>query len=299
MSAKTETHPVIRWLRAIRLGLHLLQGLLTAFILFPILGPAARKRLIRSWSLALLAILNIRLTARGAIPQHGGKGILFVANHISWLDIYLLNALHPLRFVSKAEVRAWPLIGFLAAKSGTLFIERTRRHDTGRASQAIERALRDGDHIALFPEGTTSDGSQVLHFHASLLQPVIDADAPVQAVTIAYFGENGEIDTAPAYIGDLSLAQSLKQILRRPAIHAQLHFAALVQPRGKDRRQLAGALHNLITNALRPAYPCTTPGTPVYPPGAPPTGSLPTDSRYPAPAHPGARSGPAPTSGRK
>jgi len=250
-----ETAPAIRWLRAVRVGLHLLQGFLTALLLFPLLGLIARRHLSRSWSAKLLAILNVRLTVQGTIPPRGGRGILFVANHISWLDIYLLNALHPLRFVSKAEVRAWPLIGFLAAKAGTLFIER-RRHDTVRANQAIEGALRDGDHIALFPEGTTSDGSHVQHFHASLLQPAIDADAPVQAVAIAYFGENGESDTAPAYIGDLSFGDSLKQILRRPAIHAQLHFCALVQPHGKDRRQLAGALHNAVTNALRPAYAC-------------------------------------------
>lgn len=256
MSAKRETHPAIRWLRAIRVGLHLVQGFLTALILFPILGQPARNRLIRSWSAKLLAILNIRLTLRGAIPQRGSQGTLFAANHISWLDIYLLNALHPLRFVSKAEVRAWPLVGFLAAKAGTLFIERSRRHDTVRANRAIESALRDGDYIALFPEGTTSDGSRIEHFHASLLQPAIDADVPVQAVAIAYFGENGEIDTAPAYIGDLSFGDSLKQILRRPVIHAQLHFVAALAPRGKDRRQLAGALHNSITNALRPACAC-------------------------------------------
>lgn len=249
MSAKQETAPFVRRLRAVRLGLHLMQGVLSAFILFPWLGPPARNRLIRGWSLKLLAILNIRLTVRGTIPRHGGKGVLFVANHISWLDIFLLNAHHPLRFVSKAEVRAWPLIGFLAAKSGTLFIERTRRHDTGRANQAIERALRNGDHVALFPEGTTTDGSHVRHFHASLLQAAIDADVPVQAVALGYFGETGEIDTAPAYIGDLSLGDCLKQILRRPVIHAELHFAAMVAPRGKDRRQLAGALHNIITGA--------------------------------------------------
>lgn len=246
----TETAPIIRWLRAIRLGLHLIRGLLTASALFPLLGQPARNRLIRNWSAKLLAILNIRLTVQGAIPPRGRQGILFTANHISWLDIFLLNARHPLRFVSKAEVRAWPLIGLLVVKAGTLFIERARRHDTGRANQAIESALHNGDHVALFPEGTTTDGSQVRHFHASLLQPAIDAGAPAQAVAIAYFGENGEIDTAPAYIDDLSFGDCLKQILRRPVIHAQLHFVTVVAPHGKNRRELAGALHNAITNAL-------------------------------------------------
>lgn len=299
MSKTRETAPAIRLLRTTRLALHLLQGFLTALLLFPAIGQATRDLLIRSWSAKLLAILAIRLTVRGTIPQRGGKGILFAANHISWLDIYLLNATHPLRFVSKAEVRNWPLVGFLAAKSGTLFIERTRRHDTGRANQEIESALRNGDHIALFPEGTTSDGSHLRHFHAPLLQPAIDADAPVQAVAIRYFGGNGEIDTAPAYIDELSFGDSLQQILRRPAIQAELHFAALLAPHGKNRRELAGVLHNTVTNALRPAYPCTTAGTPGDLPGGSPTDSPPTDSRYPAPAHPGARLDPTPTSVRK
>jgi len=255
-----QTAPTIRWLRAVRVGLHLVQGVSTAALLFPLLSHAMRRRLVQSWSAKLLAILNVRLTVRGNIPQRAGTGLIFAANHISWLDIYLLNALHPLRFVSKSEVRAWPLIGFLAAKAGTLFIERSRRHDTLRANQTIESALRNGDHIALFPEGTTTDGSHVQHFHAALLQPAIDADTPVQAVTIAYFGKNREIDTAPAYIGELSFGDSFQQILRRPTIHAEVHFAAILAPHGKDRRQLAGALHNIIVGALRPTPSGPSPG---------------------------------------
>ncbi len=299
MSKISETAPAIRLLRTTRLALHLLQGFLTALLLFPALSQPTRNALSRSWSAKLLAILAIRLTIVGTVPRRSGKGILFAANHISWLDIYLLNAVLPLRFVSKAEVRSWPLIGFLAAKAGTLFIERGRRRDTGRANQEIENALLNGDHIALFPEGTTSDGSHIRHFHAPLLQPAIDADTPVQPVAIRYFGENGEIDTAPAYIDDLSFGDSVKQILRRPRIHAELHFAATVTPHGKNRRELAGVLHNTITNALRPAYPCTTHEKPDDLPGVPPTDSPPTDSRYPAQAHPGALLDPAPTSARK
>ena len=299
MSKHSETPPAVRLLRATRMALHLLQGFLTALLLFPAISQSARNALSRSWSAKLLAILAIRLTVRGIIPQRSRKGILFAANHISWLDIYLLNAVLPLRFVSKAEVRSWPLIGFLAEKAGTLFIERTRRSDTGRANQEIESALRNGDHIALFPEGTTTDGSHIGHFHAPLLQPAIDADAPVQPVAIRYFRENGEIDTAPAYIGDLSFGDCLQQILCRPAIQAELHFAALVTPHGKNRRELAGVLHNTVTNALRPACPCTTAGTLGDLPGGSPTDSPPTDSRYPAPARPGALLGPTPTSVRK
>lgn len=297
--SKAETAPAIRLLRLARLALHLAQGALTALLLFPFLPQSARNILIRSWSAKLLAILGIRLTMRGGFPKHGKQGILFAANHISWLDIFLLNAVRPLRFVSKAEVRHWPVAGFLAAKAGTLFIERNRRHDTGRTNQDIENALRNGEHVALFPEGTTTDGSEVRHFHASLLQPAIDADVPLQAVAIRYSRDDGEIDTAPAYIGDLSFGDCLKQILRRPAIHAELRFAETVAPHGRNRRELAGTLHNAITSALFPARPGTTPETPGDLRGAPPTGSPPTDTPYPGPADSAALLTPAPTSVRK
>lgn len=296
---RPETPPAIRLLRLTRVGLHLLQGVLTALLLFPVLRQSARNLLIRSWSAKLLAILAIRLTVRGNLPRHGKQGVLFAANHISWLDIYLLNALHPVRFVSKSEVRSWPVIGFLAAKAGTLFIERNRRRDTGRVNQTIESALRDGDHVALFPEGTTSDGSHVRHFHAPLLQPAIDADAPLQPVAIRYFKENGEIDMTPAYIDDLSFGDCLRQILRRPAIYAELRFAESVAPHDRNRRELAGVLHNAITSALFPARPGTISETPGDLRGAPPTGSLPIDSPYPGQADSAALLSPTPTSDRK
>jgi len=296
---RLETPPAIRLLRLTRVGLHLLQGVLTALLVFPVLRQSVRNFLIRSWSAKLLTILAIHLTVRGNLPRRGDKGVLFAANHISWLDIYLLNALAPVRFVSKSEVRDWPLIGFLAAKAGTLFIERNRRRDTGRVNQTIESALRSGDHVALFPEGTTSDGSEVRHFHAPLLQPAIDADAALQPVAIRYLRENGEIDTTPAYIDELSFGDSLQRILRRPAIHAELHFTAPALPHGMNRRELAGVLHNAITNALFPAHPGTTPETPGGLRGAPPTGILPTGTPYPGPADSAALLNPAPTSDRK
>lgn len=252
-----QTAPITRLARATSLALHVLRGLLSAALLFPFLAPCARSRLVRNWSAKLLDILRIRLTIRGDAPRLSGcgGGILLAANHISWLDIFLLNAVHPMRFVAKSEVRGWPLVGFLSARTGTLFLDRSSRRDAGRANRDIESALREGDFVALFPEGTTTDGRQVRHFHAALLQPAIDADAPLQAVAIRYTGENGEPDTAPAYIDDLSFGDSLRNILRRPAIQAELHFTALLAPHGRNRRELAGTLHNAISDTLFPARP--------------------------------------------
>lgn len=267
-----QTAPAVRLLRTVRLALHVLRGLLSAALLFPFLAPSARSGLIRNWSAKLLLILCIRLTTRGDLPRRGERGILFAANHISWLDIFLLNAAHPMRFVAKSEVRGWPLAGFLAARAGTLFLDRSRRRDAGRANRDIESALREGDFVALFPEGTTTDGCRVRHFHAALLQPAIDADAPLRAVAIRYACENGEPDTAPAYIDDLSFGDSLRNILRRPAIQAELHFAAPLAPHGRNRRELAGTLHNAISGVLFPAHPARPPNPLTESPEVKPAG---------------------------
>jgi len=278
------TSATVRWIRLIRLGWHILHGLLSAALVFPRVDRAARNRRIRAWSAKLLAILAIRLSIRGNPPQGGAHGAMVVANHISWLDIFVLNAVQPLRFVSKAEVRDWPLIGRLVRSAGTLFIERGKRQDTGRANRDIEHALLAGDLVALFPEGTTSDGTELKHFHASLLQPAVDAGTPLYPVALRFLKENGEIDSAPAYIGDLSFVECLQQILSRPAIHAELHFCAAISPHGLNRRQLAGHAHNLITSVLFPARHGRISGTTGDLPDASPTGSRPTDTRYPAPA---------------
>lgn len=283
MASRRQTPAPLRLIRLARMGLHLGQGVLTTALIFPFLGQAARTWLIRSWSAKLLALLAIRLSVHGAPPRPGGKGGLVVANHISWLDIYALNAVQPLRFVSKAEVSEWPVVGYLARSAGTLFIRRGKRQDTGRTNRDIENALLGGDLVALFPEGTTTDGTEIKHFHASLLQPAIDADVPLYPVALRFLQENGEIDTAPAYIGDLSFGECLQQILRRPAIHAELHFAAAIQPHGHSRRELAGHAHNRITSVLFPARRDRISGTTDDLPDASPSGSHPTDSPYPAP----------------
>lgn len=284
MASFRQTPAPLRLIRLTRMGLHLGQGVLTAALIFPFLGQTARTWLIRSWSAKLLALLAIRLSVHGAPPQPGGKGGLVVANHISWLDIYALNAVEPLRFVSKAEVSEWPVVGYLARSAGTLFIRRGKRQDTGRTNRDIENALRSGNLVALFPEGTTTDGTELKHFHASLLQPAIDAQAPLYPVALRFLREDGGIDTAPAYIGDLSFGDCLKQILSRPSIRAELRFGDAIQPHGHSRRELAGYAHNRITNALFPAPHDRKPETTDDLPDAPPTNSPPTNTPYPAPA---------------
>src|SRR6185295_28294 len=135
------------------------------------------------WNARLLRLLGIALHSSGT-PRQGAT--LIVSNHVSWLDILVINAVHPVRFVSKAEVRHWPLLGWLVACAGTLFIERERRRDALRVVHQVAAALRAGEIVALFPEGTTSDGNGVLPFHANLLQAALSAHAPMQPIALRY-----------------------------------------------------------------------------------------------------------------
>ena len=132
---------------------------------------------------------------------------------MSWLDIFVINAAYPAAFISKAEVRDWPLIGWLAAKNETVFLRRGSRGHARIVNAEIASLLGRGRQVALFPEGTTTDGSHVHPFHAALLQPAIDAGAPIQPLALCYRLPDGSFTRAPAYDGDVSLLDCLKAIV--------------------------------------------------------------------------------------
>lgn len=259
---------LIRTLRLVRLVLHLLAGVVKAALLLPLVGRARRTELIRRWSAGVLAILNVRLSVRGEVPDVSAAGVMFVANHISWLDIYLLDAVCPVRFVAKAEVRAWPVIGWLAEKIGTLFIERTRRHDTARAGREVVDALRQGDCVAVFPEGTTSNGTMLRPFHASLLQSAITSGARLWPVAIRYQHRDGTANLSPAYVDNMSFADSLFRILDEPELEAEIAYLGPLPVQGRSRRELAALAEKAIANALNLAASGRKPGKPADPPAA-------------------------------
>jgi 1-acyl-sn-glycerol-3-phosphate acyltransferase len=163
--------------RLARLALHVLRGLAIAGFVFPAISEARRRQHIRRWSRQLLAIFNVRLHVHRARARARGAAApaapMIVANHISWIDPFVIDAVMPARFVAKSEIARWPLVGWLSARAGTVFIQRARRRDTARINDRVTNALRAGAVMAVFPEGTTTDGSRVLHFHSSLLQPAV------------------------------------------------------------------------------------------------------------------------------
>ncbi len=230
-----------------RVFVHALYGLAICALVFPFLAPARRMRIVGRWSAQMLAVLGIELRHSGT-PRSGA--VLFVSNHVSWLDILAINAVHPARFVSKADVRHWPVMGWMVACGGTLFIERERKRDALRVVHQVAEALKAGDTVAVFPEGTTSDGHTLLPFHANLLQAAISTEVPVQPIALRYSDRRHAVSKAAAYVGDTSLAQSAWWIACAEGLQVQVQILLPENTRHLDRRALADRLKAQIGSAL-------------------------------------------------
>lgn len=229
---------------------HILYAIAITALLFPLLADKTRTRLERHWNSGLMGILNIKIRLGGVAPDLSVQNMMLVANHVSWLDIYLLNAVCPVRFVSKVEVRSWPVVGWLASRTGTLFIDRAKRHDTARVNSEMSAVLCNGGCLGVFPEGTTSNGSLLRPFHASLLQPAVHSQSQVWPAAIRYTHADGSLNMAPAFVDDLTFAASLSMILSQAVIYAELEFLPPIEAHGKARRELARDAEYAIASAL-------------------------------------------------
>jgi 1-acyl-sn-glycerol-3-phosphate acyltransferase len=219
-------------------------------------SSAEWDRAISRWSAQLLRILGVRLGVTPAAPKMDGA--LLVANHISWLDIFVIYAARRVHFVSKAEVRRWPVAGWMARKAGTLFIERTKRFDTARINREMRAILEQGAWVAVFPEGTSSDGRHIRRFLPSLLQPAVDLGLPVVPTAVSYRRPDGSHCDAANYIDRMSFAESLWRIAGEAAIHARFEFGAV--QKGGDRRSLALAAQTEVARLLGVAVTDKPPG---------------------------------------
>ncbi len=221
--------------RLLRVFLHILLGLWIAAVRLPRLQPVAQSAQVQVWSLALLGHIGIALEVRGQPPLLGP--VLLVANHISWLDIPVMHAARHCRFVSKSDIKDWPLVGTLATAAGTLYIERSSRRDALRMVHLMRDALLAGEVLAVFPEGTTGDGLSMLPFHANLLQAALSADAPAQPVGLRFIDKaSGQPSLAPSYVGDVTLLGSIWRTLSAPPMVAVVHYGEPEQAAGRDRR---------------------------------------------------------------
>lgn len=235
--------------RLVRLVLHLLQGLATCALVFPWAGAGLRERLIRRWSARLLGICRVRVEQQDAaapLPH-----ALIVSNHVSWLDMFVINSVHPCRFVAKAEIRAWPVLGWLVAQAGTVFIARGNRRDLRHIFKGLVDALGQRQRVAFFPEGTTASQGSLLPFHANLFEAAIDARAAVQPYALAYLASSGGWHPAVEYVGDTTFVDSILRILGGTPMTARLHCLAPIAAEGAHRRELARAAQGAISEALR------------------------------------------------
>ncbi|MBI5259584.1 MAG: 1-acyl-sn-glycerol-3-phosphate acyltransferase [Burkholderiales bacterium] len=228
--------------------LHLLHGLAIVGVGWSRRSAAARHARVAWWAGKLLRLLGVQLQLEGRFRPGAS---LLLANHVSWLDIVAIHAVHPqARFVSKAEVRHWPVVGTLTTAAGTLYIERERRRDAMRVVHQAAEALQAGDTVAVFPEGTTGDGRSVLPFHANLLQAAIVSGTPVQPVVLRFAEPGHPISPAAAWVGETTLLQSLWAIARSRALTVHVRVLPPQASEHADRRALAAAVREAIAAEL-------------------------------------------------
>jgi 1-acyl-sn-glycerol-3-phosphate acyltransferase len=280
-----STPRLTRLYRLTRLLIHLVYGCFYVGVLFPFLSGKRRLNAIKRWSGELLHMLRLRVSVHGSLPSDHAP-TLIVCNHVSWLDIWVVNSVVPVRFVAKSDIRRWPVVGFLVAGAGTIFIERQKRHDTMRTNRAIVQALTRGEHVAVFPEGTTTDGTELKSFHASLFQPALGAGARVVVMALRYIRRDGSVELDASYAGTRSMWESLRLILAQRRLRAEVSFAGTVDVHGKTRREIARETEEVIAGALGLPLPRRRTGTDVDLQGAGPTASAPTDTLYPVQSRP-------------
>lgn len=246
--------PRLRLARIARLIAHLVRGLAIAAFRYGGMDDATQQATIRRWSRAVLTALGVTVHVEGLPSAARAAALparcLMVANHVSWLDILVLLSVCPAIFVAKSEIRGWPLVGWLCARVGTLFIERGRRRSARHTSKVMADAMARGALVCIFPEGTTTDGLALARFHAALFQPAVDAGAMVQPVALRYAHRNGSYCAAPNYVGDTSFLSSLWSTTSARHLVARLSFLAPLETAGRDRRDIARSAEAAVAAGL-------------------------------------------------
>jgi len=262
VSSSAEPSAARAWVRLPLLALWTCTGFVLCaggtVLLFPLPRGrrAARRVAFRVWARGVLRLLAVRTVVEGEPPA---SPFYLVSNHLGYLDIVVYAALSPARFVAKREVRGWPVVGFLAALVGTIFVDRTSKRDAVRAVDELGGALRAGDDVVVFAEATSSAGSRVLPFRPALLEAAARAARPVHYASLSYRTPPG---SPPAHLavcwwGDMTFAAHLFHLSRLPWIEATVRHG----PRPiaeRDRKRLAERLHQAVSSQFTPVV--TEPG---------------------------------------
>ena len=229
--------------------IHLIIGIL-CIIFFPIINRKSRKKLIKLWSLLLLKIFNINLIVNHDLKKIlAKKNYLIVSNHISWLDIFVINTAHPVTFVAKQSISEWPILNWLVKASETIFIDRKKISKIKETTKEIEDYLENKGSICIFPESTSTDGSKLLPFKSNLFQTAINKEIEILPIAIQYF-HNQKFCSAPAYYDDLSLLDSIKNLIKLNDIEVKLTILSKIQL-ANDRKVIAKKAYMKINRVLK------------------------------------------------
>jgi 1-acyl-sn-glycerol-3-phosphate acyltransferase len=237
-------------IRIARIILHTIEGVFLSTFVLPTITRRQRNWVISYWSRRLLHIMHIQIKIQGTPPHHDLASTMFVGNHISWLDIHVLNSIRAVRFIAKSEIKSWPIFGWLAKQCNTLFIERDQKKDAVRVIDTAATSLEKGDCLCFFPEGTTTDGTTLLTFKGSLMQAPINAKAKVWPFVIEYPNKHGHPNLAMAFAGETTLLESIWQIVSLSKPQATITFLARISPEGHERRGLTIAVRHAIATHL-------------------------------------------------
>lgn len=236
----------------IRILVHVIVGVCKLSFLFPFLNLSQKKRHIQQWSQYLLNIFHIRLQVQGADQALLGP-YLIASNHISWLDIHVINTFKPVRFVAKSEVRGWPVFGWMAEQLGTVFIRRDSARHARQVVDQIAEVLRL-ESVCIFPEGTSTAGQSVLPFKPNLFESAIVAKVAVLPIAIIYRSSvTGARSDIPAFIGDTGLLESMSKIIKNRFLVAQIVIldpSCNSETPNMDRKQLASFCQESVAKAL-------------------------------------------------
>lgn len=241
---------VLFFVRAAFVATWILAGLLSVIVIFPLASLRVRSAMNLWWSRILMLFCGVRVRAGGE-PRLTGP-VMWVANHVSWIDIFVLNSIRPTAFIAKSDIRRWPIIGWLVAGAGTVFIERGHRHAIRTVGHQMKHRFAQGEVVGLFPEGTTSPGFDVAPFHSSLFDAAIRAHVDIQPVALR-FVHRGKRSDYVAFVGEQNLIQNLWCLLGTTGVVVDVVFLPVMSAdycHEEGRVKVASHAHHGIRKAV-------------------------------------------------
>jgi 1-acyl-sn-glycerol-3-phosphate acyltransferase len=236
--------------RVCALVIHCLYGLFLCLFLGR-LSAERQERIVKQWHQQVLNIFKVTVDIQGlaSIQEGLASPSLIAANHISWLDVHVIAAQFPVTFVAKSDVSSWPVFGRFASTVNTIFLNLNRASDIKRVLREVQDRFKQGQRVCIFPEGTSSDGKEILPFKSNLFQAAIEGEVPVIPLLLQY-RLHDQFTQAPAYYGDMTLIESFKNLFLTPNIVAKLSFLPSIHS-SVSRQSLSDELRLKLISSLK------------------------------------------------